>query len=391
MHNAYGKFSGEESVVAAQTELLESRGHEVLRFERSSVELSSLPSKCKAFFTGIYNPAAALQMRKILREFCPDIVHIHNLFPLISPAILPECRKVGIPVVMSVHNYRLICPNGLFLSHGEICERCTNGREYWCLFRNCEGSFPKSLGYALRNWVARKGRFFLDHVAVFATLTEFQRKRLIQEGYPAERIVVIPNMVTAAVKESSKNGAYVGFAGRISPEKGLLALIDASRRLPDIPFRAAGSFDRMPELPAQSPENFKFAGHLSKEALEDFYAGCRMVVLPSICFETFGLSLAEAMLWGLPVICSRIGGLPEIVEDGVTGLLFEPGNADELAQKIRYLWDRPELCRKMGEAGRQKALRDYSPEKYYERLIALYEKARELHRQTARDQKSELL
>jgi glycosyltransferase involved in cell wall biosynthesis len=226
---------------------------------------------------------------------------------------------------------------------------------------------------------------------MFATLTEFQRKKLIREGYPAERIVVIPNMVTAAMKEAPQNGAYVGFAGRISPEKGLQTLMDASLRLPDIPFRAAGDLDRMPDLPAQAPENFKFEGHLSKEALDDFYAGCRVFVLSSIWFETFGIVIAEAMLRGIPVICSRIGGLPEIVEDGVTGLLFEPGNADELADKIRYLWERPELCWKMGEAGRQKALRDYSPEKYYERLIALYEKARELHRQTTRDQKSELL
>jgi glycosyltransferase involved in cell wall biosynthesis len=373
VHNEYGIFTGEEAVVRDIGRLLEAHGHTVISFSRSSKEIPRLfLGNLRAFCCGIYNPLAGWKVRRLIQKHQPDVAHVHNLFPLISPSALTACKQTGIPVVMTVHNYRLICPNGLFLSHGEICERCTDGREYWCLFRQCEGSFPKNLGYTLRNWAARKGRFFLDNVTVFAALTEFQKKRLVQEGYPATRINVIPNMVTAEVRESSNNRPYVGFAGRISPEKGLQTLMDAARKLPDVLFRAAGHYDRMPELPAQAPLNFKFMGHLSREVLANFYAGCRMIVLPSICFEGFPTVIPEAMLHRIPVICSRIGGLPEIVEDGVTGLLFEPGDAQDLFEKIRHLWDRPDLSRKMGQTGREKALREYSPDRYYERLMVAY-------------------
>jgi glycosyltransferase involved in cell wall biosynthesis len=180
-------------------------------------------------------------------------------------------------------------------------------------------------------------------------------------------------MVTDAVEESSENRDYVGFAGRISKEKGIQVLIDASRRIPDIQFRAAGNFERLPNLPTQAPKNFKFLGHLSKESLDAFYASCRMFVLPSTWFEGFPIVLVETMLRGIPIVCSRIGGLQDIVDDGVSGLLFEPGNSEQLADKIKYLWDKPELCKKMGQEGRKKALREYTPDRYYKRIIEIYE------------------
>lgn len=129
----------------------------------------------------------------------------------------------------------------------------------------------------------------------------------------------------------------------------------------------------MPGIRHDAPANLEFIGY--RDELSSFYANARIIVLPSICFEGFPGVIAEAMLHAKPVVCSRIGGLPEIVDDGVTGLLSEPGNAEDLAGKIRYLWDRPALCREMGQAGREKVLREYSPEKYYERLMAVYEQA----------------
>jgi len=211
---------------------------------------------------------------------------------------------------------------------------------------------------------------------MYITLTEFQKKRLIQEGFPADRVRVIPNMVDwNGMKEAKQVGDYVGFVGRISPEKDISTLIKAAEACPDIQFKAAGSYDRMPDTVQAAPENFEFCGYLGKEQLDEFYSNSRIIVLSSVCYEGFPSVLLEAMLRGKPVVCSRIGGLPEIVADGVTGLLFEPGNADDLAEKIQYLWSRPDLCREMGQAGREKALRKYSPEEYYERLMAVYEKA----------------
>jgi len=377
VHNRYGSFSGEEAVVEATAHLLSEKGHEVVEFVRSSAEIGQMRlGKARAFFSGIYSWSAKRRMRHLLNKHRPDVVHVHNLYPLVSPSVLGKCRRAGVPVVMTVHNYRLICPNGLHMTAGQVCEKCRGGCEYWCVLRNCEGSLPKSIGYALRGWVARKRRMFLDNVTMYAALTEFQRQRLIAEGFPAERIAVIPNMVGGdGYAAEAAGGDYVAYVGRMSPEKGVTHLLSAAKRLPDIAFKAAGGYDRMPHLPGEAPANFEFLGQLGTELLNGFYSQARMLVLPSTCFEGFPMTIAEAMVRGKPVVCSRIGGLPEIVDDGVTGLLFEPGKAADLAEKIRFLWDRPDVCRKMGQTGRKKALREYSPEKYYERLMAVYEKA----------------
>jgi glycosyltransferase involved in cell wall biosynthesis len=377
VHNEYGQLSGEEIVVRSTSKMLEEHGHRVIPFIRSSAEISGMAfGKLRAFFSGIYSRSSRLQMRQTLEKEKPDVVHVHNVFPLISPSVLGECRRARIPVVMTVHNYRLMCPNGLHMTGGQICEKCLGGREYWCALKNCEKGLFKSIGYALRNYVARKGRFFVDNVTMYAALTDFQRTRLIAAGFPVERIVVIPNMASPPqVEQTSPLGDYVGFVGRVSAEKGLLTLLSAASACVEIPFKAAGGYDRMPELVNQAPTNFQFLGQLGAEKLGAFYDSTRMVVLCSTWFEGFPMVLVEAMLRGKPVICSRIGGLPEIVDHDKTGLLFEPGNAVDLAAKIRFLWDRPDLCTQMGKAGRAKALQEYGPVKYYERLIKLYDNA----------------
>ena len=376
-HNEYAEYSGEEAVVEDMCRLLSEQGHDVIQHTRSSAEIAQMRAgEIRAFFSGIYSCSSKNNFRRLLTKHRPDIVHIHNLFPLISPSILTQCRAVGLPVVMTVHNYRLVCPNGLHLARQEICEKCAGGREWWCVLRNCEGSFFKSLGYAIRNYVARKQRLYLDNVTMYAALTEFQRQRLIRDGFPAERIVVIPNMAHSPPQPTPcELGDYVGFVGRISPEKGIPSLLAAARQCRTIPFRAAGGTGRMPELPAQAPANFEFLGHLNRENLSLFYSSSRFNVLCSTCFEGFPQTLVEAMLHGKPVVCSRIGGLTEILEDGVTGLLFEPGNANDLRKKIEYLWDRPSICQEMGQTARRKALREYSAESYYQRLMAMYARA----------------
>ncbi len=380
LHNAYGVYSGEETVVEAQIRLLRRRGHEVIPYWRSSAELAQLPlGRLRAFVTGIVSPASSVRIRRLLEQNSPTVVHFHNLFPLISPSVLPEFRRQNVPAIMTVHNYRLVCPNGLHMSKRslDICDKCGGGREYWCVLKNCEANLPKSIGYALRNWVARKFRFFLNNVAVYACLTQFQRQRLIAEGFPADRIVVLPNMAedTYATMDLDNTGAYVAYVGRISPEKGVDRLLAAARKLRNIPFQAAGSYDNMPHLPSYAPQNFRFLGRLDKKFIPQFVLDSRFMVLSSTWFEGFPMAAVEAMIAGKAVVASRIGGIPEIVDNNVTGLLVEPGNVSDLADKIRYLWDRPGLCRQMGQAGREKARREYSPKEYYERLMAVYEKA----------------
>lgn len=377
VHNEYGKFSGEEAVVQNQITLLEENGHQICNYTRSSAELDLLLlGQVRAFFSGIYNPFSKKAFRDLLDREKPDLVHVHNLYPLISPAILDVCAEFGIPTTMTVHNYRLVCPNGLFMTRGEVCERCAKGREFWCVLRNCEGNYLKSLGYAIRNMVARLRGSFKRNISIFMVLSSFQKHKLEESGFGSSNVFVVPNMCNGPneVLHTQAFGQYVAYAGRISEEKGVSTLATASRLCPSIPFKTAGSgpfnLSFVEDLP-----NFETVGFLCKDRLHDFYINSRCIILPSICYEAFGLTIVEAMLHSKPVIASRIGGIPEIVEDGVTGLLFEAGNAEDLADKIQYLWDRPDLCRQMGEAGREKALREYSPEMYYDRLMKVYDKA----------------
>jgi len=224
--------------------------------------------------------------------------------------------------------------------------------------------------------VARWLRLFIDNVAIYVVFTEFQHQKLIADGFPSEKIFVIPNVVNCkGLRNVTDKGEYVGHVGRISPEKGISVLVEAARRCPEIPFRTTGSPARMPHLVHEAPDNFEFAGFIDDHELEAFYVRSRFIVIPTLCYEGFPTVCAEAMMSGKAVIVSHIGGMTEIIEDRVTGLLFEPGNASDLAEKIRYLWDRPGLCHEMGQAGHAKALREYSAEKYYERLIRVFEKA----------------
>ena len=377
VHNAYGARSGEEVVVDGVTHLLERYGHQVERFSRSSEEIPGMwLGKLRALFSGVHSGSSCRRMRETLRQFRPDVVNVHNVYPLISPSVLKVCRDEGVPVVMTLHNYRLVCPNGMFMTRGQVCHRCAGGHEYWCLFRNCEGGVAKSLGYALRNWAARKRRAFLGNVTMYMALTQFQREQLVREGFPADRIEVVPNAAAGdGICAAKEAGDYIGFVGRISAEKGIDTLSRAAKMLQKIPFKAAGHCDRASPLLCGAPANVDFVGQLDRSRLRAFYAGTRIIVLPSVWYEGFPMVLAEAMLHGKPVICSRIGGLPEIVDDGVTGLLFEPGNAADLAEKIQHLWEHPEVCGKMGEAGRKKAIREYSPQRYYQRMMDVFERA----------------
>jgi glycosyltransferase involved in cell wall biosynthesis len=381
IHNKYGVASGEERMVSRIATLLRERGHRVeCLFEDSVPPDAGLLAKGKAFVQGIYSLEAIRKVRDMVRTIRPDLVQVQNLYPVLSPWVLQAIRQERIPVVMRCANYRLVCPNGLFLSQGQVCERCLKGREHWCVLRNCEGSLAKSLGYALRNFVARTLRLYHDNVTLYYAQTEFQKRKLVEGGLPGNRIEVIPNMVdTSRPLKANQVGHYIAFAGRGSPEKGISTLLQTAKNLPDIPFRLAGDFWRMPEVEKMKPANVELLGHLKDAHLDEFIRNCRLLVLPSTCYEGFPGALIEAMLRGKPVICSRIGGLPEIVNEGVNGLLFEPGDAADLVAKIEWLWSRPELCAKMGQAGREKVLRENSPAKYYERLMHVYQRALEVH------------
>ncbi|MCX6248444.1 MAG: glycosyltransferase family 4 protein [Bacteroidetes bacterium] len=442
IHNSYNHYSGEEAVVDAQIALLKAGGHDVQTYMRGSSELKGLRfGHAHGFLSGVYNRRAVREIREIIGgqksevrsqkpgvvtngtadcrlptadSFPIDIVHIHNLYPLISPAILPVIKSTrqlknkptyDIPktqdpihthpassiqhpasnhqitnsppkIVMTVHNYRLICPNGLFFTHDEICEQCSGGKEWKCITRNCECSLFKSTGYALRNFWARRKRYYLDNVDAFLCLTEFQKNKLVENGFPAEKCFVLPNFLKASAKEHQglKQG-FALFSGRINAQKGFDILAKAAAKLPGIPFRVAGKGSSDYITKVTIPTNIEMAGKLPKEEMEEAFTQASFLVFTSRSYEGFPMVFLEAMAAGIPVIAPRMAGYPEIIEDGVNGLLFNPGDAEDLAKKIEMLWNDPELRARLGENGRKRLETHYSPEVYYKKLIAVYKVA----------------
>lgn len=377
VHNRYRIRGGEDAVVETTIGLLERRGQTARLFDKHSDKAAAgFLQRVRAVFSGIYSTAARGEMERILAEFSPDVVHIHNLYPLLSPSVLVACRRAGVPVVMTCHNYRLVCPIAVHFVNGKICERCAGGREYWCFLQNCRNNRLESAAYALRGQVTRTLGLFRNNVTLFLAISNFLKCRLIEAGLPEEHIMVVPNMIR--VPESgadASQGSYAAFAGRASEEKGIPVLLAASRRLPEIRVQIAGHGPMLESLRRVAPANVMFPGMMSPEGLAVFYRGARFLVVPSVWHETFGLVAIEAMSYGIPVIASRIGGLQELVTDGRSGFLFEPGNPEDLADKMRTLWDDPALCGRMGQAAREEVTQRFREDVYYANLMTAYERA----------------
>jgi glycosyltransferase involved in cell wall biosynthesis len=342
----------------------------------SRVLEGSLKGKLRAFTSGIYSPSAYRFIAELIKQENPNVAHVHNLYPLFSPSVLVACQRAGVPVVMTYHNYRLTCPIGTHFNDNNVCELCLEGREYRCVLKNCRGNIFESIALAMRSGFARVMGFYHNNVTIFIALTEFSKNLLIAAGIDDNRIVVIPNCVPLPDSPAHpSNGKYAAYVGRISSEKGIDTLLSVLAQLPDLLVQLAGNGPDLPKLRVGAPENTNFLGPLDYLHLSNFYRKARFVIVPSLWFEGCPMVLMEAMSYGLPVIASKIGGLPEIVEDGVTGLLFEPGNSEDLANKMKLLWHNPSLCNKMGQAGREKAIREYSEDAYYKRLMKVYEEA----------------
>lgn len=363
VHNDYGKYSGEEAVVDKMAAMLPTIGYEVAQLRMTTADArESLMGKIRGFVSGIYCPGGVKAMREAIRRESPDVVNVHNLYPFISPAALRECRKAGIPVVMTVHNFRIMCPTGLFMRDNSPCEVCLErGDEWACVKYNCEHSRLKSIGYAVRNAVARTGRYYMDCVDMFACITDFQRRKLIQAGFPPEKITVIPNSMDVPPLTDCEAGNYVAYSGRISREKGVDMIIEAARRHPDIPFKLAGAV-RDTDLVADLPSNVELTGYLSGEKLRDFYANARFFVMASRWYEGFPMTILEAARFAKPMVAPDHGGFTEIIgrgEDAI-GMLVSPGNSDSLSDAIYELWRSSSKTQQLGRKAYDKLKHTYS-------------------------------
>ena len=386
VNNSHRIVGGSDIVVNATIDLLKRRGIAVLSLIRDSKRLKpGFLGKMQAFASGMYSSSACREMKKLIKDSSPDVIQVQEVFPLISPWILQVGRRLRVPVIMRCSNFILTCPTANFFYKDGPCQRCVGGREYWCLLKNCRNNIFESFSYALRTIVARKCRIYQKNVTLFITPSKFVKLQLVDSGIPKGRIVVIPNKVSVPSRSVNPSyGEYVAYAGRVSPEKGVDTLLVASN-LTGLPLHVGGDYTAMPDVVEGTPSNIKFLGFLDRRRLDTLYQHARFVVIPSKWYEVSPNSLLEAMSHGIPVIASRIGGITEMVDDCETGLLFEPGNAQDLASKMKFLWDNPDLCRKMGEAGREKAIGEYNEDVYYKRLIAVYEKAIQINKKNQDD------
>lgn len=375
VHNDYGKYSGEESVVDKMAAMLRSHGHRVAMFRMTSAgSRESLWGKVRGFACGIYSPCGVRGMREALRRERPDVVNVHNLYPFISPAALFECRKAGVPVVMTVHNFRLMCPTGLFMRGGRPCELCLQrGNEWGCIRYNCEHSLLKSAGYALRNVVARITGAYRKNVSAYACITDFQRRKLIEAGFEAGRIRVIPNSIDATDGYIETEGRYVAYVGRLSYEKGYDLLVEVARRNRHIEFRFAGAARE--QAGGTLPDNVIFEGYLQKQQLQEFIGNARFVVMPSRCYEGFPMAILEAAQYGKPTIGPDHGGFSEIIGRGdrAIGRLFTPGDVDDMERQVMELWNNSGEVARLGRRAHERLLREYSSEVVYRRWAELFE------------------
>ena len=376
VHNNYGKYSGEEAVVDKMASMFREHGHEVC-FYRLTTERSreSLSGKIKGFLCGIYSPSGVKGLREILEREKPDVVNVHNLYPFISPAALFECKKAKVPVVMTVHNFRLICPTGLFMRNGKPCEVCLQKRNEWgCIQYNCEHSYFKSVGYTLRNVYARWTGAYKNNVRTFACITEFQRKKLIEAGFDKNKIVVIPNSIDIPLKYETTFGSYVAYIGRLSYEKGYDLLVEIARKYPEIQFCFAGA--KREDTNIAFPKNVQLMGYLKGKELEHFIKNARLVVIPSRCYEGFPMAILEAAQFGKPCVCPDHGGFTEIIGKGenTIGRLFEPNNLNDLEKQILALWNQPVLVEELEQKAYEKLQKEYSSEVVYNKWNELFTK-----------------
>jgi glycosyltransferase involved in cell wall biosynthesis len=330
----------------------------------------------------VYSLEARRKMSRLLADRRVSLAHVHNIYHQLSPSLLAPLHSRGVPVVMTVHDFKLVCPVYSLLSGGEICERCVgNGFSPAVRHRCNRGSLSGSVLVAGETWLHRRLRLYRDGIDVFITPSAFARDKLVASGYPSQRIMVIPNCVVAAdYRPLHTAGDHILYIGRLSREKGVEVLVRAAIGS-GTPVKLVGEGPLRPALErmiATSGADVELLGFRSGEQLAAAVQASAAVVMPSICHDNCPLAVIEAMAWGKPVIGSRVGGIPELVRDGQEGLLVPHGDTAALGQAMQRLLGDPELCLRMGRAGRDRVEQHYDADPHYRAVAAAYRLAGEM-------------
>ncbi|MDP3794431.1 MAG: glycosyltransferase family 4 protein [bacterium] len=377
-------------------ELLRRHGHEVAYFAANHPQtvrnvwqqhfpeyvdlnaLYTLSGKLRVFGRMLYNRQARACLRKLLYGFHPDIAHLHNIYYHLTPSIIDALTHAGVPIVMTLHDYQLISPNYTLFLNGTVWER-TRPHRYWrCLTeRAVKHSYLKSFAAMCESYLQWLTNAY-GGVSLFIAPSAFVKEKFLSYGFRG-RMTVLPNPLPAAllarpIAPQAKRGSYLLYYGRLAPEKGVDVLVKALASQRGVSLNIAGEGPERATLETLAQrlgvrERISFLGFLSHQALQPIIEASRAVVVPSVWYENFPYAVLESMAYGKLVIASRIGGIPEIITHGATGLLFEPGNVEELSQLIGGIDD--ETVTHIGGAARER-VRDFAPEVFYEKLMALY-------------------
>ena len=380
-HNFYrsSRPSGEDVVYRNERALLESHA-DVIPYERfnDSIDESTLGKKLQLALDGAWSRHTYTELSALIKHRRPDIAHFHNTFPLISPSAYAACRDNGVPVVQTLHNFRLICPGGLLMRDGRPCEDCVGTNLLPALRYRCyRGSLPATGALV---WMLMSNRWqgaYQTLVNRYIALTAFAASRLIAGGLPTDRISIKPNFAPDLSEPGPGDGGYAVYVGRLSAEKGLLTLFSAWKLLPHIPLKILGDGplrQELTDLAIQTKLPVEFLGFCDSPRIIDMMGRAALLVVPSEWYEGFPMVVLEAYACGTPVVCSRIGSLNEIVEEGVAGVKFDPGNPQDLAEKVQMLWDNSERRKSMRGTVRKTYENNYSAEKNFQDLMRIYEK-----------------
>ena len=378
VHNIYQQSGGEDTVLGLEKEMLLDQGNDIFEYTVDNHTITGIKDKLVTALSVNYSYSAKKNLIKTLLEVRPDVVHVHNFFPLLTPSIYDACIERKVPVVQTLHNYRMMCPGALLMRGGHICEDCIEGSPYQAVIHGCYRE-SRVASFVLARMVQyhRRHRTWQNKVNRFIALTDFAKNKFIQAGFPENKIIVKPNFTIAdecSVKQSKNNMCCALFVGRISREKGIGTLLKAWKNI-SLHLSIIGDGPLLDEVRMSDIDSIDALGLISSNKVHIKMLQASFLVMPSEWYEGFPMVLVEAYSCGLPVIASRLGGMAEIVEDGVTGLHFEAGNAYDLAEKVRWMASHPDECKKMGENARKMYEKKYTAEINYKMLMQIYQDA----------------
>ncbi len=376
IHNRYQIRGGEDECYEAEVSLLREKGHEVEVYEANNDQVAEL-GKLRLAADTVWSKKAYQAVEHQLQKQRPDVVHVQNFFPLISPSVYYAAKSQGVPVVQTLHNYRLLCPNALFFRDGKVCEDCLGqiipypGVMHGCYRENKVAT----AGVATMLSVHRAMNTWTTMVDSYITLTEFARQKFIAGGIPAEKIVVKPNFVRPEPEPGSGSGGYALFVGRLSVEKGLDTLLAAWEHLDNqIPLKIVGDGPLADQVVAATKRLplIEWLGRKPMAQVHELMGEAKFLIFPSKWYETFGRVAIEAFAKGTPVIAANIGAIAELVDSGRTGLHFCPGDATDLADKVKWVLANPEKLAQMRLQARSEFEAKYTADKNYQKLMEIY-------------------